>query len=39
MNMFEQHKNDSIYTYYLENSKDKIFNGLLKDFEDINVET
>ena len=35
MDMFERHKNDSIYTNYLENSKDKIFNGSSKFINEI----
>ncbi len=35
MDMFERHKNDSIYTNYLENSKDKVFNGSSKFVNEI----
>ncbi|MDE6313373.1 MAG: hypothetical protein K2M46_07085 [Lachnospiraceae bacterium] len=35
MDMFERHKNDSMYTNYLENSKDKILNGSSKFINEI----
>jgi len=35
MDMFERHKNDSIYTNYLENSRDKIINGSSKFINEI----